>query len=75
MSVCLCVSVSVSVCLCMSVCVSVCLCVAEWLSNKVSPFAAYWTLMACRLVTLDKEPGMRPVGIEEIWRQAMENAL
>ena len=38
----------------------------EWLCNGVPPFAAYRALMACRLVALDKVPGVRPVGIGEI---------
>jgi hypothetical protein len=40
---------------------------ANWLANNHPPWAAYRALMACRLVTLDKQPGTRPVGIGEIW--------
>ena len=32
-----------------------------WLTPP--PWAAYCALMACRLVALDKRPGVRPVGI------------
>jgi hypothetical protein len=41
----------------------------EWLANEHSPWAAYRALMACRLAALDKEPGVRPVGIGEIYRR------
>ena len=43
----------------------------EWMCNGRPPFAAYRALMACRLVALDKQPGVRPVGIGEIWRRAI----
>ena len=43
----------------------------EWLSNCSPPFAAYRALMGCRLIALDKEPGVRPLGIGEIWRRAI----
>jgi hypothetical protein len=39
---------------------------AKWLANDHPPWAAYRALMACRLVALDKSPGMRPVGIGEV---------
>ena len=42
---------------------------AEWLANESPPWAAYRALMACRLVALDKCPGVRPVGIGEIMRR------
>ena len=38
---------------------------ADWMDNYSSPWAAYRALMACRLVALDKRPGVRPVGIGE----------
>ena len=34
----------------------------NWLANDHSPWAAYRALMTCRLVALDKQPGVRPVG-------------
>jgi hypothetical protein len=42
---------------------------ASWLANSHPPWAAYRALMACRLVALDKQPGVRPVGIGEIYRR------
>ena len=38
---------------------------ADWIANSPPPWAAYCALMACRLVALDKRPGVRPVGIGE----------
>lgn len=38
-----------------------------WIANSNPPWAAYRALMACRLVALDKQPGVRPVGIGEIY--------
>ena len=43
----------------------------NWLANSHPPWAAYRALMAARLVALDKEPGVRPVGIGEIYRRLM----
>ena len=37
----------------------------DWMSNSSPPWAAYCALMACRLVALDKRPGVLPVGIGE----------
>jgi len=47
----------------------------EWLANGHPPWAAYRALMACRLVALDKQPGVRPVGIGEIWRRLMAKCV
>ena len=38
---------------------------ADWMAKSSPPWAAYRALMACRLVALDKRPGVRPVGIGE----------
>ncbi len=35
------------------------------------PWAAYRAVMGCRLVALDKCPGVRPLGIGEVWRRAI----
>jgi hypothetical protein len=48
---------------------------AEWLANAAPPYAAYRALMACRLVALDKQPGVRPVGIGEIYRRLLAKCL
>ena len=40
---------------------------AEWMANSYPPWAAYRALRMGRLIALDKSPGIRPVGIGEIW--------
>jgi hypothetical protein len=47
----------------------------EWLCNSHPPWAAYRAIMACRLVALDKCPGVRPVGIGEIYRRLMAKCV
>ena len=37
----------------------------EWLGNGRPPWAAYGDLMSGRLIALDKQPGIRPVGLGE----------
>ena len=44
---------------------------ADWMANSSPPWAAYRALMACRLVALDKRPGVRPVSIGETLRRAL----
>ena len=44
---------------------------ADWMANYSPPRAAYYALKSCRLVALDKMPGVRPVRIEETLRQAL----
>ena len=39
----------------------------EWLSNQNPAWAAYWKFMYVRLITLDKLPGVLPVGVGETW--------
>lgn len=41
---------------------------AKWLGNNNIPWAFIQGLMACRLVPLDKEPGVQPIGIGETLR-------
>jgi hypothetical protein len=48
---------------------------ANWLSNASPPWAAYRALMACRLVALDKQPGVRPVGIGESYRRLIAKCV
>ena len=36
---------------------------ADWMANSYPPWDAYSAMMACHLVVLDKQPGVRPVGI------------
>ena len=44
---------------------------ADWMANSSPPWAACRALMACRLIALDKRPGVRPVGIGETLRRAL----
>ena len=48
---------------------------AHWLSNEHPPWAAYRALMACRLIALDKQPGVRPVGIGEVYRRLLAKCV
>ena len=42
------------------------------MDGKISPFcSSYRDLMACRLVTLDKRPGVCPVGIWKTLQRAL----
>ena len=43
----------------------------DWMDNSSPPWASYRALMACLLVSLDKRPGVRPVGIVETLRCAI----
>ena len=48
----------------------------DWLTgwptpSPPPPLATYCALMACRLVALDKRPGVRPMGIGETIRRAL----
>ena len=38
---------------------------ADWMANLSPPWDAYFALMACCLVALDKMPGVHPMGIRE----------
>ena len=35
----------------------------DWIANEYPPWATYPYIMVERMVTLDKYPGVRPVGI------------
>ena len=47
----------------------------EWLGNGRPPWAAYRALMRSRLIALDKQPGIRPVGVGETWRRMMAKCI
>ena len=47
----------------------------EWLSNWQPLWAAYHTIMSGRLIALDKQPGIRPVGVGETCRRLMAKCL
>ena len=47
----------------------------EWLGNGRPPWAAYRALMSGRLIALDKQPGIRPVGVGETWCRIMVKCL
>ena len=42
---------------------------ANLMDNSSPPWSAYGTMMACRLVNLDKRPRVRPIGIGETLRR------
>ena len=47
----------------------------EWMANEDVPWAACRALRACRLVALDKQPGVRPVGIGETISRLMSKIV
>ena len=47
----------------------------EWLSNGQPPWDAYRAMLSGRLISLDKSPGIRPVGISETWRRLLAKCL
>ena len=44
---------------------------AKCLTKGQPPWVAYWDLVSGRLIALDKQPGIRPVGVGENWRPLM----
>ena len=48
---------------------------ARFMANGSPPFAAYRAIVSNRLVALDKCPGVRPLGVGEIWRRCEPNAF
>ena len=48
---------------------------AEWLSNGRPPWDAYQAMMSGRLIALDNQSGVRPVGVGETWRRLMAKCL
>ena len=47
----------------------------EWLSNGQPTWYAYRAIMSGRLIALDKQPGVRTVGVGETWRRLMTKCL
>ena len=45
----------------------------NWLSNQSPPWSAYYVFMSGRLIALNKNPGVRLVGIKEMLRQLFAN--
>ncbi|KAL7475656.1 LOW QUALITY PROTEIN: hypothetical protein ACHAW6_003456, partial [Cyclotella cf. meneghiniana] len=48
---------------------------ALWLANSSPPWATYCAMRQGFLVALDKQPGMRPVGIGEMWMRAVSKLV
>ena len=40
----------------------------DWLANGILPWAAYRAFMSGRLIALNKQPDVRPVGVGETWQ-------
>ena len=47
----------------------------DWLANGCLSWAAYRAFISGRLVALDKQPGVCPVGIGERWRRIFSNIV
>ena len=47
----------------------------KWLGNGRPPRATYWALKSGRLIALEKQPRIRPVGVGETWRWMMVKCL
>ena len=43
----------------------------NWLASSAPSWGSYCALMACRLVALDKQPGVRPLGVGNALRRLM----
>ena len=46
-----------------------------WMLNGIRPWAATRALMSNRLIALDKNPGVRPIGIGQIWCHLMAKVV
>ena len=44
---------------------------SEWLGKGRPPWTAYRALMSGRMITLDKQSGVRPVEVGNNWRRLM----
>ena len=47
----------------------------DWLANKNLPWSVYHEFMSGRLIALEKNPGIRPVGIRETWRWIFDKCV
>ena len=47
----------------------------DWLANESPPWTAYRAFMSGRLIVLDKNPGIRPVGLGKKWRHLFTNIV
>jgi len=47
----------------------------EWLSTGNGPWVAIRALMSDRLIALDNDPGVRPIGIGQIWRRLLAKTV
>ena len=47
----------------------------DWLANGSPHWAAYGAYMSGHLIVLDKQPGVRPVGVGETWRLIFSNIV
>ena len=47
----------------------------KWLGNRSPPWAAYQALMSGQMIALDKQPGIRPVRVQDTWRRMMAKCL
>ena len=45
------------------------------LENGSPPWAAYRTFMSERLIVIDKQPVVRPIGVGETWRRLFSNII
>ena len=49
--------------------------VGNWLANTAPPWVAYRALVACHLVALNKRPGVRPIGIGEVFLRLLAKCV
>ena len=47
----------------------------ECLRNGRPPWDAYQAMMSVRMIELERQPGIIPVGVGETWRRMMEKSL
>jgi len=47
----------------------------EWLTNTSPSWSVYCAMMACRLIAIDKQPGVCPVDVGEVFRRLFVKAV